>query len=91
MGDGMGHRLLLVVPLDPRALRPIEDGGFQRLDLVLRRFLQVFGILGIERRPLRGETCGYGASAAALQGVELAQAALQALAAAAERAVDRFR
>ena len=74
LGDGTGRRRL------------IEHLLLGRLDLVLGRLVQVLHILGVELRT--GEGKRDGGLSAALQHLELAQSALQSLAAAAQRLVD---
>ncbi len=65
----------------------IEDLLLGRLDLVLGRLFEVLDVVGIEHR---AGTSGARSRGAALQELQLAQPLLQALAAAAQRLVDRL-
>ena len=72
-----------------RSGRLVEDLLFCGLDFIVRSVFEVLDVLGVEggeggRHDRRG-------LAAALQDLELAQAALEPLAAAAQRLVDRLR
>ena len=85
------ERLDLGLQLDDRSRcrRPVENCLLGCLDFVLGGLVQVLDILGIEVRS-RGGKCD-GRPATALQHLELTQAALQTLTAAAQRLMDGLR
>ena len=68
-----------------RRRRLVEDLLLGSLDLVIRRFLKILHVIGIERWSCGGEAS---AAAAALQDFEFPQALLQPFAAPAQRLVD---
>ena len=96
VSHGQGERLQALQRLDldlqlgdgPRRGRLIEDLLLGGLDLVVRRLFEVLDVLGVERGKAGART---GATwPAALEHLQLAQPALQPLAATAQRLVDRL-